>query len=47
MISRIRTMDISRTSRYAKGVSLIKLNKNEILIDIKKISSGEKIWNHA
>jgi len=37
MISRIKASDISCTSRYAKGVFLIKLNRNEKLIDIKII----------
>ncbi|HIH2763310.1 MAG TPA: DNA gyrase subunit A [Candidatus Azoamicus sp.] len=37
MISRIKALDVSCTSRYAKGVFLIKLNKNEKLTNIKII----------
>ncbi len=46
MISRIKASDISCTSRYAKGVFLIKLKNNEKLIDIK-IINGDFIWNHV
>ena len=46
MISRIKASDISCTSRYAKGVFLIKLNRNEKLIDIK-IIKGDILWSHV
>lgn len=42
IISRIKVSDISCTSRYAKGVYLIKLDKNEKLINIKK-TEGDNI----
>ncbi|HIH2763637.1 MAG TPA: DNA gyrase C-terminal beta-propeller domain-containing protein [Candidatus Azoamicus sp.] len=37
-MSRIKASDISCTSRYAKGVFLIKLNKSEKLTNIKIIT---------